>query len=283
MSRDDVKPELLTGPTHRSPSQYNTLAACEVKYYYSKVLRLPQPLSAPLLLGRATDEAVMLNFDGKKQTGRDEPVKRVKEKYVAEFDGGRKDVDWSREDERPLDLRDSGMKPLEKYHTEYCPSIVPVEVQPDLGMENTALGIRIVQFGDVLTKDGKLIDVKTSKSSPPSVPSGGFRPKSEDHEFQVICYDLGHRAKYGKPPTQSRLDYLIHTKEPKVVSVPVIVGPAQVKYFGTVADRMERRLQWLNATAWAGALPNRRHFLCSKKYCPYAAQCEKDHGGRVRD
>lgn len=277
------KSSALSGPKHRSPSQWNCLAACEAKYWYRYIRRLKKPLSSALLLGRATDEAFQLNFQTKMSAGRDEKLAVVQEKYVAEFESGVDAVDWRADEERPVDLRDSGMKPLAKYHREVCPGIRPVEVQPDFGMECKALGIHVVQFGDVLTVDHIIIDQKTSRSSPPNGANGLPRAKSEDHEFQGISYAIGHKARLGIPPAKMRIDYLVRTKEPKIVHATVATGPTQVAYFEAVTDRMERRLQWLNSVEWKTALPNRRHLLCSRKWCEYWRECEKDFGGAVKE
>ena len=261
------------------------LLRCEAQYQYRYVQGIKSPPSGSLIRGSAMDDAFDLNFTEKLRTGRDEPEPRLVEAYAAGFASRRGEVDWKQEEEQAPVVRDAGIAPLKIYRKDHCPSLTPAPggVQPDLGMVSERLGIRIVQYGDLVTADGLVIDRKTSKKSPPTDAKGTLRPSSFDHEMQVVSQRLGYEAVYHKRPKAVRLDYLVMTKDPKVVPVTVRVGSEQVALWETMADRLERRLQWLNATSWAGAVPNRAHNLCSKRWCGYWTQCEKDYGGKVRE
>lgn len=259
------------------------LLRCEAQYRYRYVLHLKTPPSASLIRGGAVDEALNLNFTEKLRTGTDEPEPRLVEKYVAEFAGRQGEVDWAQEEERPSVVRDAGINPLKLYRRQQCPTLTPAAVQPDLGMVSQRLGIRVVQYGDLVTADGLVIDYKTSKKSPPTDAKGQPRPSSFDDEFQVISQRLGYEATYRRRPRAIRLDYFVMTKEPKIVPVAVAVGSEQVALYETMVDRLERRLQWLDATAWAGALPNRSHFLCTRRFCGYWQRCQGDYGGVVKE
>ncbi len=236
--------------------------------------------SGALFLGSATDESLMHTFGRKIETGKDEPTGRVVDKYVAEFDGRKDAVDWGQEEVKSSALRDEGIGPLKKYHAETCPSLAPVAVQPDLGMRSEALGITVVQFGDVEDAAG-IIDIKTSKKSPNSI-NGSYVP-SDSHLNQMTWYGIGYKAKHGRPPRKTELHYLVHTQVPKVVPVAVTIDAGQVAYVEGLAARLETRLGWLNGTGWKGMVPNRKSFLCSRRYCNFWRECQQEFGGKVKE
>jgi hypothetical protein len=81
---------------------------------------------------------------------------------------------------------------------------------------------------------------------------------------------LGYRLKHDKPETGLRVDYLVRTKEPKFIQVPLIKSNAEIEFLlrliGYVADAIQKEV----------FIPNRTGMLCSEKWCGYFSKCRKE-------
>lgn len=261
---------------HRSPSQYRMYLRCEAQYYFRYKEGLKLPPGSALTIGASVDESLAFNFRSKITTGEDEKAGRVLDYYVAEFDKRKDGTLWF-PDEKPEELRDQAGGALTLYHKEDCPAIIPAEVQPDLSVELSTFRADLKQYGDLITTDQTIIDFKTASKSPPA-----GRPASFDDELQVTSYHLGYEAKKGKPPKGTELHYLVKTKTPKVVKVPVYVDAESTRYYENFVSRVEEALQRQEREGW-NPIPNRSSFLCSRRFCGYADICIKNFGGHVKD
>ena len=76
---------------------------------------------------------------------------------------------------------------------------------------------------------------------------------------------------------QCRLDTLTKTKAVQLIQLDYTVGPEERRYaemiYPAVQDGMKSGLY----------LPHRASTLCSRRYCGYWRECEREFGGRVQD
>src|SRR5262249_34217292 len=153
---------------------------------------------------------------------------------------------------------------LTKYHEEVAPRIEPAAVE--LPVEGMIGGVPVRGFIDILDVHGTIIDLKSAKTSPAK---NVIRP---DYRFQIATYERLSPQASG----EARLDTVVKLKrEVKLVSQPFTV---------TDADRthVERMYPLVQEKMRSGLyMPNRNHFLCSRKYCSHWRQCETDYGGVV--
>lgn len=258
-----------------SPSSLSKYVGCGFQWYARYILKLPDPPTGSLTQGKAVDAAISENFRQKIETKRDLDATGVKAIYN---DAWRKMVrgDWERpwgdkdlptefrEDENPEELRAQGEALTLLYLDEYCPGIDPAGVQ--VRVEGRIGGVHVKGYIDILDADGTVIDVKTAARTPSEI--------SADYRKQVATYH--HLAvDVLRVSGQARVDTLVKTKMPKIVRLECTINDADTRAVLTMyplAQQAIRRSHFL---------PNRRSYMCSRKYCAAWRECEKRFGGEV--
>ncbi len=74
-------------------------------------------------------------------------------------------------------------------------------------------------------------------------------------------------------------DIALRTKKPELQRVEVTVSPAQRADYLRAVEAS--RLQMIATIDHGFFYPNRNSFLCSRRWCPFADECEALHGGTV--
>ncbi|MGC9951134.1 MAG: PD-(D/E)XK nuclease family protein [Bryobacteraceae bacterium] len=125
-------------------------------------------------------------------------------------------------------------------------------------------GVAVRGFVDLLDTSGRIIDLKTAARKPTGV--------SADYAFQLATYAKLCPGANGK----ARVDTLVATKSPQVVTQEYTVSPADgkliQKLYPLVREAMREGIY----------LPNRSNNLCGRKHCNFADACEDEFGGRVQ-
>jgi hypothetical protein len=149
-----------------------------------------------------------------------------------------------------------------KYLDEVAPEIEPAALE--LPVQGVIGGVAVRGFVDLLDTSGRIIDLKTAARKPTGV--------SADYAFQLATYRQLCPGANGK----ARLDTMVATKTPQVVTQEYAVSPADLKLteklYPLVREAMREGIY----------LPNRSSNLCSHRHCSFAAVCESEFGGRVR-
>ena len=249
-------------------SKINTFLQCPSKYMFQYVEKLKVPSRSALLRGLAFHNAVGENYLQKVDTEKDLPEADVLDIFGTQFDLGVPETMWF-EDEKPGVLKDSGYKMLSTYHGIIAPGVQPAEVE--MTFELKLKGTEQVFSGrvDTITKDETIIDHKTKSSKPAYV--------DPNHKIQMTAYTAGFQVEHQKKPKKSRLDYVIDKKQPECVSFDLEITDNDIELLLNLIGRYQLAIQ-------AGIdLPNRGNFLCAKRFCPYAYECEKKYGGTVRE
>ena len=239
---------------------------CPLKYYYSRVLKLPAPATPSLHLGKAVhagiEEANRLQFRGRKVL-RDEVLHAFHQAYdeLQEADP----VEWKGEDQ-PAKLRETGERVLVAYldsdvSTSPDP---PLGVEVQLSMDVDELDLRLVGFVDRVNRDGTAVDYKTVAASP------SVKNEIWLHQLQLAAYHVLIEEATGVDCPGAELVFLVKTKTPKVVRAPV--PPPE--------ERERARFWSLLRIVAEGIRAHRFHpqpgMHCS--WCPYRDQCAKWSG-----
>ena len=153
-----------------SPSSVNQFAHdCQVKWFYRRVLGLPETRGAALGLGTAVHEAIGANFRQKIDTREDLPAAGV----VAVFrDAWAKQLDEITLDAKDdvQDLQECGEVMTRVYMEQCAPRIQPAAVEtPVRGLIGN---VAVQGFIDVLDVNGDIIDVKTAAKKPSGIAPG---------------------------------------------------------------------------------------------------------------
>jgi CRISPR/Cas system-associated exonuclease Cas4 (RecB family) len=247
-------------PEVLSPSSVSCFSDCSAKWWYRKVLELPEQRTAALALGSAVHEALAVNFSAKIQTGEDIATEGIAMVFRDSLAKQLQDAALA-EDESAEDLADCGESMIRVYMREAAPSIQPAAVE--LPVEGSIGGVAVRGIVDILTADGDVIDIKTAARKPSGV--------SAAHRLQVSTYAMLLEGASGR----GRIDTLTKGKTTALHTNSVHVGEPDRKLterlYSITLDQMRSGL----------VAPNRASFLCSKKHCSLWRTCQSDFGGEV--
>ncbi len=247
-------------PAHAlSPSQATTFLDCAARWYYGRVLKLPDPANGGLALGRAIHTAAAAVMRGKGANAGQLP------EYAAALEIF--DSAWANEleqaelapDEERIALADTGRRMLQAWHTQVAPGLSPAAVElPITGVIGGALIHGII---DLVTTDGIVVDLKTAAKKPGSI--------RQDHAFQLATY-----AMLGDYHT-ARSVTVTKTATPAIVQHTIQIGPSERKHAEAIYPLVAEAMQ-------SGIYPPRRSsMLCSRKHCAFWRACEAEYGGTV--
>jgi len=257
--------------TSLSPSMVNKYRQCPRAFYYDYCLRLPRTGSAYTAYGSAFHAMAEENYYQKVRTAKDLPIDLLLDFFRDDLQY-RDDVDWKEQAESLDDMKDQGVKTIKNYQENVAPGIQPQVVEHQWSMEINNRPWVISGKIDLVTIGNGVYEIKTT-STLPAKPRDKSPPKPKpEHAFQVSAYAMGWNAQTGCPDVQGRVDYAKRGGA-EVMSVNVELEDAQsiVSTFDNVAGCIQR--EW-----WP---PFRSHYLCSRKYCNFFRECEKDCGGTV--
>ena len=245
-----------------SPSSLNQFLDCQTRWFYRRVLGLPDKRGAALALGAAVHKAVETNFRQKIETKEDLPAEGVTavfmDAFTRELDSG---VELEKTD-CVADLREAGEIMTRVYMEQCAPRIQPAAIE--VHVSGKIGDVPVQGFIDLLDTDGQIVDLKTAKAKPSQVSPG--------YLLQVSTYAMIEPRSNGR----ARLDTLTKTKTVGLHSQSLEIGQADRRHaerlYSIAREQMQTGL----------FIPNRGSHLCSRKYCAYWEKCQADYGGQVR-
>ena len=252
--------------TSLSPSMVNRYRQCPRKFYYDYCLKLPRSGNAFMAFGSSFHAMAEENYYQKVRTQKDLPIDLLTDFFAEDLEC-RDDVDWKEQEQTLEQTKDQGVLTVRGYQQKVAPLIQPKLVEHVWSMEVNNRDWVISGKTDLIDSNDLVIDLKTTGRRL-------SKPKA-DHRFQISTYVMAWKARTGGNGVGGRLDYAIRGKD-EVISLPVAFNTdtlAQnvVSTFDNVAKCIQR--EW-----WP---VSRNHYLCSRKYCSFWNECEKDCGGTV--
>ncbi|MGA3257589.1 MAG: PD-(D/E)XK nuclease family protein [Bryobacteraceae bacterium] len=245
-----------------SPSQVNTFLSCAAKWYFRYALGLREPATGALALGTAFHSALAANFRQKIETKQDLPSETLQESFSEAFAIAAEDAEF-REDEEPTALIESGQLLVAKYMADAAPAVQPKAVE--LPVEGTIAGVRVQGFVDLLDVEGRIIDCKTATRRP-----AGITP---EYNLQLTTYSMITPGAIGL----CRLDTVTKTTTVQLVQHSCQIGPEERRYAETIYPMAQEAMR-------DGIyVPRRSSPFCSRRYCGYWRECEREYGGRVSE
>ncbi len=261
----------LTG--RMSPSRLETASACLAKFAFSYVERLPWRFSSSAQFGNAVDAVAAWAYGDKIKSG-EAPVRAdVRDRFAAEWDYQADAVDDWR-DWRRGELLDIGVAGVGRWRDRIVDFVEPLAVQQKLEVEITD-----PIDGDRYVLNG-IVDLRARVAGREVIVDGKTSEKR---------YPASRVARSYQPPTYSVLgacstfEYHVQTvaKEPQVQVLRANITDSDRRSLLLRAGMIRRQIAHAFRTGdW---LPNRTHFLCSRRYCDHWAACEKRFGGRVSE
>jgi RecB family exonuclease len=249
-------------PEVLSPSAVNCFAQCEARWYYRKVLQLPETRTAALGLGSAVHRTLAENFRNKLEGFDDIPWAGLRPVFLEALAEEFETVTFADDDDTE-DLRQSGETMVRVYLEQAAPLIEPAAVE--LPVEGAIGSVPVRGVIDLLTADGTIIDLKTSARKPSGI--------SGDHRLQLTTYAMLTPGASGV----GRIDTLTKTKTVALHSQTTEVSMADRKHaerlYSITLDQMRTGL----------IKPNRGSWCCSKRFCSFWETCQDEYGGTVAE
>lgn len=246
---------------HISVTQINMYLRCPAQYYFRYVEGLKIPPSGALTLGKSVHEAFEYNYSQKIDTHEDLPVEDVKEVFADVFDKGAAETQFT-EDEKPGELKDTGVAIVDLYQRTHAPMIQPVAVEKEFTIiiPEIAEDVPLLGYIDLVDDKQQVIDHKVYKKTP-----------TDNHvqtDLQLSAYALAYNYLYGGVPVKLALDCLVKTKQPKIIRMETYRTQTDINRFINTAHGVVNSIK--NEIFYPKEQDN---FLCSPKWCGYWGQC----------
>lgn len=278
-----------------SASKLDDWIGCEARFKYRRIDRRREPKSLPIAFGRSADYAANALYHDKLSTGATATGREVSDRFAANFDVEADGIsEWH--GEKRGEVLDDGVRLLRLWREKLAVRVMPIEppqsrfeidlvsARPELDAE---LGIdsryRLIGYRDLVADiaapmaDGTLatkyarkdiiVDLKTSARSW----SGSEALK----RTQPAAYQLAS-------PSSPAFEFHILRRNLKTPKLQVIRRPLSDidgELVKRRADATRRRIAI--AVQTGDFLPNRQDRLCSRRYCSFWEQCQRDYGGTV--
>lgn len=247
-------------------SQINLLNRCGEAYRRRYVLGEKIPPGIAMAVGTATDKSVTRDLTEKKDTGSllpDDVISDIaRDALLSAWGDG---VALS-EDERTVgeaklkgEAVDKSVRLSELHHGAQAPLIEPVHLQREIRIESPSRDLEILGYIDIQEPDA-VRDTKTSGKSP----AAGMIETAD----QLTLYALGVKVIDGKAPAKVHLDYLVDTKQPKVVTLEATRDEG---HFRALLARIDNAAESVRAGVFVPV--SQDHWMCSPRWCGYYSTC----------
>ena len=243
-----------------SPSQVNTYLTCPAKWCFRYLVGLTEPTTGALALGKAFHAALATNFRRKLTSGRDMHEAEAREVFDVEWILASDEAEL-RDDEDAGELATTGEALVAAYLREAACSIAPLGVEQPV--EGRIAGVKVRGVVDVLDANGRVVDFKTASKRPNGIPA--------EHGLQLTTYAMITPGASGS----CRLDTVTKTKTVQVIQQAYEVGDEDRRF----AEKLYPMVQ--DSIRDGLYPPHRGSSLCSRRYCGYWRECEREFGGRV--
>jgi len=245
---------------HLSYSQINMYRRCSMAYYFRYILGKKIPPPWTFALGKSCHQGLQYNFEQKIQTKKDLPLPKVLEAYDFAFEVQRQqEVDW--QGQKPGKVKDAGVKLITLHYRERCPLIQPIAVEDKVEIPFENVNYHFLAYLDLVDNKKVIVDFKTASRSP--------NGKEAIVSDQLTAYSLAYRVKYGEPEAGVRLEYLIHTKEPKVQLLEAQRTSEEIDHFLEIVARVAEGIE-----KEVFVPTSESNWICSPKNCGYWNLCK---------
>lgn len=237
---------------------------CSRRWYYQHCLRLPRLPNYYLAFGAAFHKTNEENMFQKVLSHEDLNINVLTDFFCEDLEY--RDVDWS----NGVDLsaaKDMGVISVRSYQNTVACGIQPARVEYAFTMEVTGRPWAICGKVDVIDDRSVVREIKTATRSP------GKQPKKE-HRFQTGVYATAVRREAGLESIKARVDYTIRGKDQNH-SFPLEFDASTERNVLITFDAVAKAIQ---KEIW---IPNRNSNYCTRRFCAYWDQCQKDCGGIV--
>ena len=241
-----------------SPTQINMYLRCPAQYYFRYILGMIIPPKSALTKGKAVHKGQEVNYKQKIETHEDMKLSDLQEVVATEFETLAPETEWQ-PDEDPGKIKDETISLASLYHTEIAPTVQPMLVEEEILIDIP--GGKLKGYIDLVDMQEYIRDTKTASRTP----SQDVISKS----LQLSAYALAYRKEMDREENGVKLDYLVNTKTPKVVTLEGKRTEQDLQRFVSIATRV------MDAIQKGVFYPNQDNFMCDEKNCGYWHECHK--------
>lgn len=252
--------------SHISASSLKLYLGCSLKYYFKKVLKLPEPTSPSLHLGKAVHAGLQAFHVARWREEDHDPETVLKAYHAALAEQEATDPVAFKTGEREK-LTQSGENLLRAYlETDHAKSAVkPVGVEVQLEEDFPELPSPLLGYVDLVRPGNVPVDFKTCASTP------NVELESFMHGLQLTAYQLLIEEATGESVEARELVFLVKTKTPKIIV-----------YRMPPADEAEKQRFFSIAQAAIDGIYHERFYpqpgmQCS--WCAFRSECSQWRGG----
>lgn len=258
-----VDPPQTLPVDHLSVTSIRLLARCPEAWNRRYILREYEPPNGKMLLGSSVGAAEGQHYSQVIETGEGYTLEQVQDEFSAEWEDriGREEVAWG--EDKPGELKDSGMLAIDAYHTNVAPLVVPTSVEREFNLTWQGVDWGLTGFLDLEEADGAVSDLKVRGKK--------MMQTDADVDLQVDSYLYARRAE-DNPAPEFRFHTMIRTKRPYAKIVSTRRTDLQLDTFADRVFLAAAEIEWrAEREAWSGAV--RGSWWCSRKFCGYWSSC----------
>lgn len=254
----------------------NMFMRCSQQYFYRYIEGLKLPPTSSMVQGRSYHKGLEHNFTQKIETHEDLPKDDVKDAFSTDFNEAIKEVEFDEEetskgiDKVKGELKDVGIRLIEKAATDLFPTIQPVFVEQKIDVEFENVDYTLTGFIDLIDDKGIIHEEKTSAKTPSKDKEGRYII-DQGYLLQGAIYSLGTAIR------SLSYDYAIKTREPKIIQIPHETTEGETEFVLSLLGKID------HAIKSEAFYPNRSSWMCGKKTCGYWKKCLDEHKGTIKD
>jgi CRISPR/Cas system-associated exonuclease Cas4 (RecB family) len=227
---------------HWSYSSISQYLACPLRYYFQRILCLPQPtINSSLVLGSSV-HAVLAEYHRMIQQHEPTRIDKLHQVFANTWSSRENQTRISFKDgENPKDTFDQGIALVELYLKEPPPQhIVSIEreiISPVHNSRGEYLETPLVAVADLITADNEELTVREFKTA-----ARAYSEIETESSLQPTCYVNAVQEVFGQPAT---VEYtvLIKTKTPKIQRLSAARTDADLGRLGDIIENIERAVQ----------------------------------------
>lgn len=270
-----------------SKTKLLALDTCAYKFFRAYVLGERRPPTAAMAFGNAWDGMADGYYREKAETGIDRPAHDAQELWREAFEQEACQIgDWS---DDMASMIDEGAELALRWHP-IAETVQPLAVQVPFSIELPGPDQPVFRL------TGKIDQIVRSTREPGDAPVFGIDDKTTSRRWSerelwssldALSYTIGIRhglhfkAQQVDAAGNRLFEYhvAVRLKEPVMQRLQRPVSDADVDGFMRyVILQRQRVIDSYRSGTWT---PNRKSFLCSRRWCGWWEECEKEWGGRV--
>lgn len=250
---------------HISASTIKLYLTCPLKFWFKKVLLLPEPVSPSLHVGKAVHAALQY-FHRARWRGENHEQDTVQAVYSLAFNAPDEAAAYPSEEKREASC-EKGSRVVEAYlgSTHANMPDTPLGVEVRLEEDLPVLPSPVLGYIDLVREGNVPVDYKTCASTP-NVELEAFQ-----HELQMTLYQMLIESATDEPVDGRELVFLVKTKQPKVI----------VHRMKPATQREKQRVLDIALAAMDGIYHERFHpqpgMHCA--WCSFRSECSQWKGG----